>query len=88
MSEVHITSCVGYARPEALEAVVRAIRDTGIAEVPRHDANGRFILLIERPGTGQVLDVIDAVRALEGVLAVHMAYQHVEDEAELEEPHE
>jgi nitrate reductase NapAB chaperone NapD len=30
--------------------------------------------------------VIDAVRALDGVLAVHLAYQHAEDESELEEP--
>ena len=84
MSEVHITSCVGYARPEALPAVVRAIRDTQLAEVPRHDDRGRFLLLIERGSTGQVLDVIDAIRALDGVLAVHMAYQHAEEEAWLE----
>ena len=88
MSEVHITSCVAYARPDHVDAVVRAIRDTNIAEVPRQDANGRFLLLIERGSTGQVLDVIDAVRALDGVLAVHLAYQHVEDESELQEPHE
>jgi nitrate reductase NapAB chaperone NapD len=88
MSEVHITSCVGYARPEALPAVVRAIRDTQLAEVPRHDEKGRFLLLIERGSTGQVLDVIDAIRALDGVLAVHMAYQHAETESELQEQYE
>lgn len=88
MSEVHITSCVAYARPEALEGVVRAIRDTGIAEVPRHDERGRMVVLIERGSTGEVLDVIDAIRALDGVLAVHMAYQHVEEESELQEPQE
>jgi len=85
MSEVHITSCVAYARPEVVESVVKAIRDTHLAEVPRHDERGRFLLLIERGSTGAVRDVIDAVRALEGVIAVHLAYQHVEDESELQE---
>ena len=88
MSEVHITSCVAYARPEAVAGIVRAIHDTGLAEVPRHDERGRMVLLIERPSTAQVLDVIDAIRALDGVLAVHMAYQHAESESELQEPHE
>ena len=83
MAEVHITSCVAYARPDATEAVVRAIQSAGIAEVPRHDAAaGRLVLLIERDSTGAVLDVIDAIRALPGVLAVHMAYQHAEDLSE------
>lgn len=79
MAEVHITSCVAYATPESTGSVVQAIEASGIAEVPRHDGRGRIVVLIERPSTGAVLDVIDAIRALPGVLAVHMAYQHAED---------
>jgi nitrate reductase NapD len=88
MSEVHITSCVAYARPEATAAIVRAIRDTGLAEVPRQDERGRMVVLIERGSTGEILDVIDAIRALDGVLAVHLAYQHAESESELQEQHQ
>ena len=80
MAEVHIASCVAYVKPEAIEGVTRAIHATGLAEVPRHDsASGKLVLLIERATSGQVMDVIDAIRALEGVLAVHLAYQHSED---------
>ena len=86
VSEVHITSCVAYVRPESTAGIVRAIRATRLAEVPRHDDRGRLVLLIERGSTAEVLDVIDAVRALDGVLAVHLAYQHSESEAELEKP--
>ena len=83
MAEVHITGCVAYATPATTESVARAIRASGIAEVPRHDAaTGRLVVLIERGSTGAILDVIDAIRALPGVLAVHMAYQHVEDFSE------
>ena len=85
MSEVHISSCVAYSRPEAVESIVRAIHGTGLAEVPRHDERGRMVVLIERGSTGEILDVIDAIRALDGVLAVHMAYQHAEQESELQE---
>jgi periplasmic nitrate reductase NapD len=85
MSEVHIASCVAFVLPEAVEGVARAIQATGLAEVPRRDERGRLVVLIERRSAGEVLDVIDAIRALEGVLAVHLAYQHAEPESDLQE---
>jgi nitrate reductase NapD len=86
VGEIHIASCVAYTRPESTEGVVRAVRATSLCEVPRHDGNGRLVLLIERDSAGAVMDVIDAVRALEGVIAVHIAYQHAESAADLEKP--
>ena len=85
MSEIHIASCVAFARPDAVAGVVQAIRATGLAEVPRHDERGRVVLLIERRSAAEVLDVMDAVRALEGVIALHLAYQHAEPEESLQE---
>ena len=88
MSEVHIASCVAYARPESVATIARAIEATRIAEVPQRDGRGRMVVLIEGRSSGAVLDAIDAIRALDGVLAVHLAYQHIEDESEMQEPHE
>ena len=85
--EIHIASCVAYLSPEALDGVVRAIRDTGLAEVPCTDDKGHAVLLIERRSSAAVLDAIDAIRALEGVFAVHLAYQHIESEAQMQESH-
>ena len=85
MSDLHIASCVAFVRPEAVESVVRAIAATRIAEVPRHDPGGKLVLLIEATSAARVLDAMDAVRALDGVLAVHLAYQHAEDESDLQE---
>jgi nitrate reductase NapD len=87
MSELHIASCVAYTRPEAVDSVIRTITATRIAEVPRHDPAGRIVILIERSSSREVVDVIDAVRALDGVIAVHLAYQHAESEADLQEPY-
>ena len=84
--EVHIASCVAYVKPEAVEGTVRAITGTRLAEVPRTDERGRLVVLIERASSAEVLDVIDAIRALDGVLAVHLAYQHAEPESDLQEP--
>ena len=85
MSEVHIASCVAYARPEAAEAVARAIAASGIAEVARRDERGRMVVLIEGPNAARVLDAMEAIRALEGVLAIHLAYQHAESESDMQE---
>jgi len=84
-AEFHIASCVAYVRPEDVEATARAIASAGLAEVPRVDPRGRLVILIERNASAAVLDVIDAIRALPGVLAVHLCYQHAEEESALEE---
>ena len=86
MSDLHIASCVAFTRPEAVPGVIAAIRASGLAEVPRHDERGRLVILIEGSSSGQVLDVMDAIRALDGVIALHLAYQHAEPEERLQEP--
>jgi nitrate reductase NapD len=86
VSEVHIASFVAYTRPEVAERVERSIVSAGIAEVARRDdERGRLVILIEAPSSARVLDTMDAIRALVGVLAVHLAYQHAESESEMQE---
>jgi len=84
-AEVHIASCVAFVRPEDLDNVCRAITATKMAEIPRTDPAGKLVLLFEASTAASVLDRIDAIRALPGVHAVHLAYQHIEDEAALQE---
>jgi nitrate reductase NapD len=85
VSEVHIASCVAYVRPDSAEAVARTVAATGIAEVARRDERGRLVVLIEATSAARVLDAMDAIRALEGVLAIHLAYQHCESESDMQE---
>ena len=85
MADLHIAACVAYVRPESADGVARAIAATRLAEVPERDSRGHLVVLIEARGTAQVMDVIDAIRALPGVLAVHLAYQHSEPESEMEQ---
>ena len=85
MAEVHITSAIAFARPGTTAAIASAIARAGLAEVARIDPRGRIVLLLERESTGAVLDSLDAIRTLPGVLAVHLVYQHAEDASALEE---
>jgi periplasmic nitrate reductase NapD len=86
MAEVHITSAIAFVRPGAATGIAAGITRAQLAEVARIGPRGRIVLLMERDSTGAVLDSIDAVRALPGVLAVHLVYQHAEDASVLEEP--
>ena len=85
MADIHIASCVAYARPENAGAVERAIAASGLAEVPMRDERGRLVVLIEAASSARVVEMMEAIRALDGVLAVHLAYQHAEPESEMQE---
>jgi nitrate reductase NapD len=85
VNEVHIASFVAFALPEAADGVERAIASSGIAEVARRDGRGRLVVLVEASSAARVLDAMDAIRALDGVLAVHLAYQHAEPESDMQE---
>ena len=77
-AEIHVASCVVRARPDRLAEVARAIADAGHAEVPLPGAEGRLVILIERTDAGGVLEAMESVRALPGVVSVNLAYQHCE----------
>lgn len=85
VAELHIASCVAYVQPDLAEGVARQIAAAGLAEVPRSHPQGRLVILIEERTSARVVDAIEAIRALPGVLAVHLAYQHAEPETDLEE---
>lgn len=84
-AEIHITSAIAFVQPGGAARIAGEIRAAGLAEVPRIDPRGRLVLLLERPSTAAILDSLDAVRALPGVLAVHLVYQHAEAASAFEE---
>lgn len=85
MSEIHIASCVMHVRPERVAEIADAIRAQRLAEIPAFDPRGRVVVVLERAGAALVLDTIERLRALPGVIAVNLVYQHAEDEQALEE---
>jgi nitrate reductase NapD len=76
--EIHIAGALIHSRPLNLLQVVRAIDILDGAEVYQSSAEGKIVVVIEAPTGKQVLDVLDAIRALPGVLNVSLVYQHAE----------
>ncbi|MBY5993286.1 chaperone NapD [Ferrimonas balearica] len=73
----HVSSLVVHCRPQQVDAVAQAIAAHPGAEVPtRQDA--KLVVVLEATDGQAVLDLVDAIRALEGVLSTALVYQQVE----------
>jgi len=76
--DIHIAGALVHSRPLNLMQVIRAIDSLDGAQVYQSSAEGKVVVVVEA-GTGkQVMDVLDAIRALRGVLNVSLVYQHAE----------
>lgn len=84
--ETHIASCVVHVRPERVVEVEQNVRARELAEVHAADPRGRLVVLLERSSAAEVLQAIETMRNLAGVVAVNLVYQHAENESALKEP--
>ena len=85
MAELHIASCVARVRPDALNAAIVQIESTIGCDVSARDAIGKVVIVIEGASTGALLDQMDEIRNIPGVLNVEMVYQHAEEESVMKE---
>jgi nitrate reductase NapD len=88
--ELHISSVVVHARPEAADAAARAIERLRGAEIHQRIADGKLIVTLETAGTGEIMQRIEAINELPGVISAALVYHHWEPvgEAESEADHE
>ena len=84
--EIHIAGVLVQCRPLDLMRVSRAVDELSTAEVFQSSVEGKLVVVIEAPGTREVLAAIDAIRALPGVLNVALVYQHAEPAAAMQQP--
>ncbi|MBB5015044.1 chaperone NapD [Rehaibacterium terrae] len=74
---LHIASFVVHHRPEAAAALDAALaRLSGIELALRGD--GRSVLLCEGDSETALLDRVEVLRALDGVIGVSLVYHHAE----------
>lgn len=76
--EIHIAGIVVYAQPGQLGSIRSCIEDVPAAEVCASDGSGKLVVTLETDSTKRTLDIMDAIRALPGVLDVALVYQHAE----------
>ena len=76
--ECHISSLVVHARPElAAEIGVRIGRLDG-AEVQPSDVPGKLIVVLETPTTAEIVERLNAIHDLPGVISAALIYHHWE----------
>lgn len=87
MTELHIASCVARIRPEAINRAIEEIELViGCAVSGRDlDSIGKVVLVLEGDSTGALLDQMEKIRCINGVLSIDMVYQHAEEESVMEE---
>lgn len=78
--EWHVASLVVRHRPDAIPALVAAVDAATGLELAMQD-DTRSVLLQESDGTAGLMDSIDRLQAVPGVLAVNLVYHHVESQA-------
>ena len=81
--ELHIASFVVQHRPDAAQALAAKIRESGDMELAR-EGEFRSIVLCECENQYAILDRIDELRAIPGVLNVLLVYHHAEPREALE----
>ncbi|MBL8642868.1 MAG: chaperone NapD [Rhodospirillaceae bacterium] len=83
--DIHIASFLVHHRPEADALIDQLTLIWGGLEVAARD-QGRSILLHEVDDTRTMLDCMDAVQSLPGVISVNLVYHHAEPRSALNAP--
>lgn len=83
-TEWHIASFIVTARPERIAAVIDAALKLPQTELAAQDAS-KLVLVLEGAHRGELMDRVDTLRDLEGVITVNLVYHHAEDKNALEE---
>lgn len=76
--EIHIAGVVVYAQPAHLDSIRACIDAVPGADVCASDASGKLVVTLETESTRRAVDIMDAMRALPGVIDVVLVYQHAE----------
>lgn len=83
--EIHIAGVVVFAEPAHLDSLASCIDAVPGAEVHARDAGGKLVVTLETESTRQAVDIMDAMRALPGVIDVALVYQHAEPVSALDQ---
>jgi nitrate reductase NapD len=74
----HVAGILVQAWPEHLARICDAIAAIPHAEVTHRAPEGRLVAVLEAPTGRDIVEQLDRIRALPGVLNVALVYQHAE----------
>lgn len=84
--ELHIASLLVQHQAGATAVLEELVAATAGLEIALADGT-RSVLLQESPDTRGLMDSVDRLRELPGVVNVNLVYHHVEPRKDLEQPH-
>ncbi|MBB3018181.1 nitrate reductase NapD [Microvirga lupini] len=82
--ECHISSLVVHSRPDQVQSILEGIRSVQGAEVHGGADTGKLIVTLETDTESQVVERINAIQLLDGVLAATLVFHHFEPAQERE----
>ncbi len=83
-AECHISSLVVHTRPERVPEIVTGIGEISGAEVHGGQETGKLIVTLETDTESQVVERINAIQLLDGVLSATLVFHHFEPVPERE----
>ena len=83
-SEWHVSGLVVQARPESFPQLVTALLAIADTETPAQDQqNGKLVVVMQAACSQGLLEKIESVRNLDGVLAVSLVYHQQDTQGEV-----
>ncbi|AZQ11959.1 chaperone NapD [Shewanella khirikhana] len=83
--EYHVTSLVVHAAPSQANTIARAIEILPGAEVHATSPEGKLVVTLEGSTQRAILDNVEAINALNGVLSSSLIYHQSEQEQQVSE---
>ena len=76
--EIHISSLVVHSRPWQATAVAARLREMPGVEVRGGVEQGKLVVTLETANESEVVERLNAMQLLEGVLAATLVFHHFE----------
>jgi periplasmic nitrate reductase NapD len=83
-AECHISSLVVHSQPDRVQSIIKSIGLIEGAEVHGGADTGKLIVTLETETESQVVERINVIQLLEGVLAATLVFHHFEPVQERE----
>lgn len=77
-AELHIAGALVHTRQPHTLSVCAAMAHFAGVEVVQTSPEGRVVLVLEGPSARAIVDMLEQIRGIEGVLNVALVYQHAE----------
>lgn len=77
--ETHISSLVVHAKPDRLESVRDAVAELPDTELHACTDRGKIVVVLETGNEQDILQRIEQIGSIPGVITASMVYHHVEE---------